>query len=251
MSVAIALGTGWLAQYSLANAPIIVALGILALPVRIFTPIFWRLIASNPRRAIAFGDHMTSLLILGAAALATIGQALYPWFIHTFLPRYVASIPVFEILALEIPFFVAAQVPAVMLNSERVDRRVIPVVIISIALVANTAANAVALALHGGVIAVACDDVAIQALAAAAVFVVARPQQGNFIGRMRELRGGLVGFAVAGSAGALMLSRILGNIPESGSTGTLMNNVTVLLAAWAVAACVLAVTRTHSPLRSS
>ena len=245
-SVAIALGSVALASYSVAVAPLTFAFGLLVIGARLFLPGFWQDMARGDRaRWRPQGDRLTSSLALSAAGAATVGQVLFPTFIVRVLPEYRGAIPLFAVLALEIPLFLIPQVPSFVLDSAAVNRQGFHAILWVSMLTVNVAANAVVLAAGLGAQAVAWDDVAIQAVMLIALFVAARPYQGRFGERLVELRG---------TVGALVLTVVVGGTLAGttvagvwSGTGGLVARSVVVLAGWAVLGGVLAVFRRSGP----
>jgi O-antigen/teichoic acid export membrane protein len=193
-AVGIALGSTQLGYYSIAMAPVTVAIGALTVGARIFMPRFWQQIATVERaRWVAEGDRTTTLFLLIGFVLVVAGQATFPWFIHQFLPHYGPSVVLFEILSLEIPLYLAGQAPSMVLDSVEINRPKRHLAVWVAALVANIGLDAVLLAFRLGAPAVAWADVGVQALVVLVLFAAARQFQGPLLARRRELGPGIAG----------------------------------------------------------
>jgi O-antigen/teichoic acid export membrane protein len=245
-SVAIALGSVALAAYSVAVAPLTFAFGLLVIGARLFLPGFWQDMARGERaRWRPEGDRLTSSLALAAAGAATVGQVLFPTFIDHVLPHYTAAIPLFAVLALEIPLFLIPQVPSFVLDSVAANRQGLHAILWVAMLGVNVVANIVVLAAGLGMQAVAWNDVVIQAVMLIALFVAARPYQGPLVGRLAELRG---------TVGALVLTVVVGGTLALTTTAGVWSGTRGLVArcligaaGWAVLGAVLAVLARSRP----
>jgi O-antigen/teichoic acid export membrane protein len=236
-SVGLALGATSLGFYALASAPITLVIGALTVGVRIFMPRFWQQMVHVPRkRWISDGDRTTSLFVVVAVSLAMIGQAAYPWFIHTFLPRYEPSVPVFLILSLEIPLYLAGQAPGLVLESVVVNRQKLNLGIWMAALLANALVNGVLLSLHFGIGAIAWTDVGVQAGVVVALFSAARPYQATYATRLGDLAPGIIAFLTFLAVSAILLAQ---SASGSGSTQTSEGVAVRLVAALAGTALVV------------
>jgi len=240
-SVAVGLGTVWLGIYSIAAAPLALAFGGLIIGARLFFPGFWQDIARGDRdRWVPEGDRLTSSLIVSAALVATAGQVLFPWFVGVFPPSFAAAIPIFAVLALEIPLFLGPQVPSLVLDSTVVNRQRLHALVWLSALALNLVANVVVLALHLGAMAVAWNDVAAQALILVTMFTLGRPYQGPLLERRRQLGPGMAGLVgtvvVCGLLTGLTVARPSTSLASMGVRAALAVGgwLVVLVAFWAV-----------------
>lgn len=163
--------------YAFAAIPVtVLARGISTLHT-VLMPAVWGEMA-DARRAESWGRpaaRATILLVVTAGALTSVCHAGFGPVVHLLTPRFGASVPVLEVLAFNILLLSVAAVPSLVLDSVMVNRQVRHLGIWAAALLANVAANAVVLAGGKGVLAVAVNDIWIQAAVVVAVFAAARP----------------------------------------------------------------------------
>jgi O-antigen/teichoic acid export membrane protein len=204
LSVAIALGSKALGLYSLAVAPVALGVAAVTIAAKQFMPGFWQDMARNDRwRWIPEGDRMTLVLVMAAAILATLGQAIAPWFVRIALPAFAPSVPIFEILALEMPLIVAPIVASLVLDSKTVSRQRLHAGVWVAGLVLNGVANAIVLALGVGAIGIAWNDVAIQGLMMVLLMALAARHQGLIgprVGMLLRILGVLLLGSLLGTA---------------------------------------------------
>lgn len=188
VTVLFAFGSATLGFYSLAAAPVAAAIGALTLGTRIFMTRFWQQMSRGERhRWVREGDDSASFFLVAGCICALVGEAVFPRFVALLLPRYVGSVPLFAILALEIPLYLGGQVPTMVLESVVVARQRLNLVIWVGALTTNVVANVALVAAHQGPAAIAWADVAVQGATMVAMFAAAAPHQGRLRRRFPQL----------------------------------------------------------------
>ncbi len=244
-AVALGLGTTAVGLYSIANAPVTLAIGTMGLAQRVVMPSFWqRMARPDDRGWVADGDRVTASLMVLSGLATTAGQALYPWFVQAVLPEYRGSIPVFEVLALQIPLFVVTLVPNLVLQSLVVDRQRVLLAVWVGALAANVALVTVVLAAGAGAVGVAWVAVGCQVLVAVVTFTMARRFEGPFLGRRAELGGAAVAGLATLAVGTCMVALTTGG---SGAAHTALR-LGVLAGGWLVAGVAAVLVAAAAPL---
>jgi O-antigen/teichoic acid export membrane protein len=221
-AVGIGLGARQLGFYSIAVGPVTVAIGAMTVAVRIFLPRFWQLMATDERSAwTEAGDRATTLFMAIGFGLTLIGQAAFPWFVAHVLPHYGPSVPVFEILSLEIPLYLVAQPSSLVLDSVVVNRQRVHLLIWLLALLTNIGVDALLVTTGWGAAAIAWADVTVQLFVVAALFVAARPFQGAFRRRLGTLGPAMTAAGVGGVVSAVLVVPVLRGWPDLNSLATL------------------------------
>lgn len=180
-TVAIGFSAATFGVYAFAVAPVTVLSRAVAGLQAVVTPALWSDMAVDPgdRRWVRGAERVTWLLALVAAAATNIAQAAFAPLVQLVAPKYVASIPVFDILAMSIFFLSISAVPSLVLDSQTVNRQGRHLGIWIGALALNCAVNAVVLRAGWSANVVAWNDLWIQILVVVAIFEVARPSLGT------------------------------------------------------------------------
>ncbi len=122
-SIAIASSSFVLGLYTFAAAPIAVATSAIGGIQAVLLPTIWRELsrgASGPAWT-RHAERITIAIGLIAASVAGLGQAGFAPLVMAFLPSFVPSIRLFDILALTILLLPIATVPSLVLDSKRVQ----------------------------------------------------------------------------------------------------------------------------------
>lgn len=242
-SVTIGLGARALGYYTIANAPVLLVSSGLSIVPALIMPRFWQDVGRSDRPWVREGDRVTSLLVVGTAAITSLGLILFPWFVRTFLPEYRPAIPVFCILALEIVLFNISSAPTLVLGSVAVDRQQTVFRAMAAAFVANIAANAVVLLLGAGMVAIAIDDVAVQLIFVGTLFLLARRHQGSFRSRQHDLAPAAVVLVAIGAAATVIAAGSASLARGDDTTSGMAARTVVLGVTWLLVAVVLAAWR--------
>lgn len=211
--------------FAFAATPVtVLARGIASLHT-VLMPAVWGEMADE-RRAGEWGRpaaRATMLLALAAGALTTVCQAGFGPVVHLVAPQFVRSIPILEVLAFNVLLLSVAAIPSLVLDSAVVNRQLRHLGVWLVALAVNLVVNIVVLGFGKGVLAIAVNDIWVQALVVIAVYVMARPYlPPDWPSRM------IVGWllACAALAGAL-LAVVRPVLPEPDDVSALMMSLAV------------------------
>jgi O-antigen/teichoic acid export membrane protein len=236
LSVAIGLSPRSYGFYAFASGPVAAVAGLVATLHAVLVPAVWgRAAVDGDRRWIAQGERVTLLLaVLSGFALNEL-QAVFAPAVHVFLPRFDPSRTILDVLALNVFLLSVLAVPSLVLSSTMVNRQVRYLLIWLGALGVNSVANLVAIALGGDALAIAWNDILIQAGMVVVTFAIAAPHL-RPEGRTGRLL--LRVAALAALTGALSTALHL-NGANSGTTGSLVvlagARMLAVAGVWAVA----------------
>lgn len=176
-AVALAKSAADYGLYSYAVVPATIMARAVASLHTALTPAVWTEMADK-RRSGAWGRSAgmaTVLLGILAGAATNLGQAVFGPAVQVVAPSFAGSVPVFEILALNVVLLSVAAVPSLVLDSTEVNRQVRHLGLWVGALAVNGLANAVVLAAGAGLLAIAVNDIWVQAGVITATYLLARP----------------------------------------------------------------------------
>lgn len=181
-STSVALGTDVVTFgiYSFAAAPVAVVLRAISQVESVLTPGVWTELARDDgRRAwLPAADRVTTTLFVVSGLAANLAQAGFGPLVRWLLPEYARSVPMFEVLSLNVVLLSVGVIPSLVLRDEKVGSQGRYLGVWVAALAVNVAANAVALAVGGGAVAVAWNDIWIQAVVVGVLFVMASRRLG-------------------------------------------------------------------------
>ena len=181
-TTSVALGTNVVTfgVFSFAAAPMAILLRAIGQVESVLTPAVWGEIArdSGDRSWLPSADRVTTILFVVAGAATNLGQAGFGPVVTHFLPAYAGAVPLFEILALNIVLLSVGVVPSLVLRDEATGAQNRYLGLWVVALAVNAAANAIVLRAGYGAVAVAWNDVWVQALVLVALFAMAARRLG-------------------------------------------------------------------------
>jgi O-antigen/teichoic acid export membrane protein len=232
ITVVVAFGSATLGFYSLANAPVVSVVAVLALGGQILLPRFWQQISWGDRhRWIREGDATTSLFLVAGCSAALVGQATFPWFVREFLPHYGPSVLFFAILVIEVPLYLGGQTQSMVLDSVVIGRQHLNLAVMIGVLVTNVVVNVVLVLSHFAAPSIAWADVGVQAAGMVAIFIAARPHQGSFRSRIPTLAPGGIALVIFAAANVVFVGDALGTTSGSTPTGSLTSRVPLAVGA--------------------
>jgi O-antigen/teichoic acid export membrane protein len=143
----------------------------------VLTPILWKeLSQSGASHALHRETSRISLfLIIATGAIASLAQAGFAPLLQLILPAYAQSIPVFEVLSLNIIVLTMTFVPSLVLDSTLVNKQWLHLSIWAVGLALDLGFNYLAARAGGGLLAIAWNDIWIQLLVVMALYAAAQP----------------------------------------------------------------------------
>ncbi len=188
-SIAIWGSSASLGVYVFAAAPVGAMAAAVAALHAVLTPAVWTEMApADSYIWVEDARRITVFLALLAGAITNLGQAGFGPVVRALLPHFDASVPLFEVLAFDVFLLSIAALPSIVLDSARVNQQRRNLLIWVLALTVNAVANGLVLLAGWGSIAVAANDVWIQATVVVALFWLARPHLGDRDGWRKPLR---------------------------------------------------------------
>jgi O-antigen/teichoic acid export membrane protein len=174
-SVAIGTTARTYGVYAFAAAPVAILARAISGIHAVLIPALWGELATDSEdvRWLTEANRVTIGLALLAGAVTSLSQAVFRPIVHVFLPQFQGSVSLFDVLSYNILLLSIAAVPSLVLTSTRHNKQARYLAVWVGALVVNTAANIAVLAGGLGVLAVAANDVWIQAVVVVAIFALA------------------------------------------------------------------------------
>jgi O-antigen/teichoic acid export membrane protein len=248
-SVALARSATSFGIYTFAAAPVTALVGVIAGVHAVVTPAVWSEMAQRAGDGLWIPEARRITLALGmiSAAATNLCQALFLPLVLLFLPKFVASARILEILAFNILLLSIGAIPSVLLQSTRVNRQARYLFIWAGLLGVNATANLVLLALGGGSIGVAVNDIWVQVAALVLTFWLAWRHLGGWVAWGRTVAS-LLAITVWCASVAVVIHAVDGKHNGRSELAFLVLRLMVVLAAWSP---VLAVARRASLLRRS
>lgn len=163
------------AFYVFAAAPVLLARRAFAGVSTVLTPTLWGELGRRGTDDVAKqARRLVWLLAVLAGVVTNFAQATFGPVVVAAAPRFQPAILVFEILAFDIVLYVVPMVPSLVLDSLVVNKQWRHLWLWTGALVVNMAANYAVTHLGYGIVAIAWNDVAVQALVAIALLYMTR-----------------------------------------------------------------------------
>jgi O-antigen/teichoic acid export membrane protein len=163
------------AFYVFAAAPVLLARRALAGVSTVLTPTLWGELGRSGTDDVAKqARRLVWLLAVLAGVVTNFAQATFGPVVVAAAPRFQPAILVFEILAFDIVLYVVPMVPSLVLDSLVVNKQWPHLWLWTAALVVNMAANYAVTHIGYGIVAIAWNDVAVQALVAVALLYMTR-----------------------------------------------------------------------------
>jgi O-antigen/teichoic acid export membrane protein len=162
-------------RYAFAALPVTVLSRAVGSTHTVLLPAVWGELSAPTERG--FGRpaaRVTVTVAMLAGLLTTAGHVAFGPIVHVVAPRFSGSIPLFEVLAGNIVLLSIAAIPSLVLDSPAVNLQRRHLALWVAALGSNLAANVIVLTLGFGPMAVAVNDLWIQAVVVAALFWSAR-----------------------------------------------------------------------------
>jgi O-antigen/teichoic acid export membrane protein len=166
-----------LGLYTFAAAPVAVVSRAISGLQTVIMPGLWGEMTGHHRRWIGDGERLTILIALVGGAATNLVQAAVPPLVDVVASRFGAAVPLLEVLAMNILLLSVATVPSLVLDSQLVNRQSRHLMIWLAGLLVNLGANVIVLLLGRSVLAVAWNDLWVQALVVVAIFEAAAPYQ--------------------------------------------------------------------------
>ncbi len=140
----------------------------------VLTPILWKELSRSrtPQKLYQETARISLFLVTATCVIASLAQAGFAPLIQLILPRYALSIPIFEVLSLNIIVLTMTIVPSLVLDSALVNKQWLHLGIWSVGLVINFGVNYLAAHADGALLAIAWNDIWVQALVVIALFAV-------------------------------------------------------------------------------
>ncbi len=163
------------AFYAFAAGPVLLARRALAGISTVLTPTLWGELGRRGTHDVAGqARRLVWQLAVLAGIVTNLAQAGFGPMIVAAAPRFQPAIPVFDILVFDVLLYVIPMVPSLVLDSLEVGKQWRHLWLWTAALVVNMAANYAVTHLGYGVVAIAWNDVAVQALVAIALLYMTR-----------------------------------------------------------------------------
>ena len=182
-STSVALGTTarTYGAYAFAAAPVGVVSGAVAAMHAVLTPAVWGEMATDggDTRWHSEANRVTVSLVLIAGAATNLAQAVFKPVVQAFVPQFHAAISIFDVLSGNILLLSVAAIPSLVLTSTRVNRQGRYLAVWTVALGVDALANAVALLLGHGPVAIAVNDIWIQLVVVVVIFALAWSRVGG------------------------------------------------------------------------
>lgn len=173
-SVAVALPAAAFGAFAFASAPLALLGKAFASVNAVLMPALWGEMARNDRTGWANdAARIAVALAVGAGVATNLAQAGFAPVVTAYLPRFVDSIDLFDLLVLNVLLLSLDAVPALVLDSVAVNRQTLHLKIWIGGLTINVVANVVALWRGFGAHAIAFNDVWVQLAVVIALHVVA------------------------------------------------------------------------------
>lgn len=139
-------------------------------------PKLWASLGSATANDLGAAIRRLSLTVLIATCAFTgLAQALFGVFVAVAVPKFVAAVPLFELLALLLAVGTAGIIPGILLNSAAVNRQRLVTILYGFGMVLNAVAVAAAVRLGMGLAGVAVASVLGQLVVSAALLQRAAP----------------------------------------------------------------------------
>lgn len=141
----------------------------------VLMPVYWRELgeAGVSQRLYRQTTRVSVFVMLATCAMANMAQAGFAPLVQLVLPRYVASIPVFEILAFNIIVLTMTFIPSLLLDSAVVNRQWAHLSVWAVGLGINIVANILVTRLGGGLQGIAWNDIWIQLMVVVVLYALA------------------------------------------------------------------------------
>lgn len=161
--------------YAFAAAPVSLALRALSGVSTVLAPTLWGELGRRGTGDVAVqARRLVLLLAVLAGAVTNFAQAAFGPAVVAAAPGFTPAIVVFEILAFDIVLYVVPMVPSLVLDSLVVEKQWRHLWLWAGALAVNLAANRAVTYLGYGIVAIAWNDVAVQALVVFALLYMTR-----------------------------------------------------------------------------
>jgi len=241
-AVALSAGASVYGLYAFAAAPVAILARAVASIHAALTPAVWSELAHDQLRSELHHElvRVSLLLAVVAGVAANLAQAGFGPVVDALLPRYRGSVPIFDVLACNIVLLSIGAVPALVLNSVRVGRQASQLTLWLGALAVNVAVDVVAVAMGAGVLAIAWNDIWVQACLLVATWLMARRHLGDGSTRRRALLLVLPTVALAGLVGLLLHLWPISAGPSGAWATALAARVLLVAMAWGLAVSALA-----------
>ncbi len=143
----------------------------------VLTPVLWKELSQSGAAHTLHREtsRITIFLIIATGAIASLAQAGFAPLLQLILPAYIQSIPIFEVLSLNIIVLTMTLVPSLILDSALVNKQWLHLGIWSIGLTVDLGFNYLAAHAGGGLLAIAWNDIWIQLLVVIALYAAAQP----------------------------------------------------------------------------
>jgi O-antigen/teichoic acid export membrane protein len=142
----------------------------------VLMPVLWSAIGRKGSAGNISGDAARVSLVVTAAtcAIANLMQAGFGPIVHLVAPGFSSSVAIFEILAFNLVFLTVTKVPGMVLDSATIGRQGLHLAIFTAGLAINVIANVLVVTQGWGMLAIAGNDIWIQALLAILIFGAAQ-----------------------------------------------------------------------------
>ncbi|MFN8455088.1 MAG: oligosaccharide flippase family protein [Anaerolineae bacterium] len=141
----------------------------------VLTPALWKELGQSetPQHLHQETARISIFVMIATCIMANLTQAGFGPLVALVLPKYIESIPIFEVLAFNIIVLTMTFIPSLVLDSAVVNKQWHHLNVWLLGLIVNCAANYLVVKLGGGLLAIAWNDIWVQLLVVVILYKIA------------------------------------------------------------------------------